>query len=43
MLGKIIVGIAATIIAAEVVEVSIKYKAWRYWDKALQEIPWPVK
>jgi len=41
MIGKIIVGVAATIIAAETVDLAVRYKTWRYWNRALSEIPWP--
>ncbi len=41
MLGKILIGVAATIVVVETVNISNKYKAWRYWERALNEIPWP--
>jgi len=40
MLGKIIIGVASTIIAAETIQLAVKYKSWRYWERALEEIPW---
>ena len=43
MVKKIIIGIVASVLVAEAVELSIRYKTWRYWNKALEEIPWPKK
>ena len=43
MLGKIVFGIAATIIAVEAVELAVKYKTCRYWERAIKDIPWPIK
>ncbi len=43
MLGKILIGAAAFVVISETVEIIYKAKSWRYWEKSLQEIPWPLQ
>ena len=43
MLGKILIGLATTIVAVETVNLAVKYKSWQYWERALSEIPWSTK
>ena len=42
MLGKILIGAAAFVVISESVEIIYKAKSWRYWERALKEIPWDL-
>ena len=43
MLGKILIGAAAFVVISESVEIIYKAKSWRYWEKAIKDIPWEIK
>ena len=40
MIKKIIIGAVSILVISATVKMSMKYKTWRYWEKALEEIPW---
>jgi len=38
---KYIVGALATIVVVGAIEGARRFKNWKYWERAIEEIPWP--